>query len=402
MRPIRPLLAIVLSLFAVLSTACSKDVDRIVANERLLRGQGDIGATDRAVYDADRDTYVGVGQRNFGSTLLVGSEGAYEAESYLRVLTWSVPDTSAVIDSIYFAIPNDTTFVRGITTLTIELADSSALSAFPTFSTTYDLGTLRIDLNTVALDSMRAWATRPLTSPTFVLRAPSAVNAVAGFQAGKGSFVVRYHLPAAPAVILTATSTAIIDSYTRSPLTPIPTGSETALLLGGRYETMVAVRAEVPAIPAGYSLNEAAWVIHLDGVEDALEDNGFVPGKTYLDVDVYRIGASWTESATDTLGMAASSPFPAVRFQLTDPATDTTLVVPIPLAWMRGWAADSTTNQGVLIAFNRWREQKSFGTTTVYASVGPDISPAIRVRSRETANPPQLRISWTSPPPGRI
>jgi hypothetical protein len=400
-RPTHPRFVPLLILAWALLAGCSKDVERIVANERLLRGQDVIGTTDRAVFDADRDTYVGVGQRNFGNTLLVGEDGAYQAVSHLRVVAWNVPDTSVVIDSLYFAIANDSSFVRGTSTFTIELADSSGGLGFPTSSATYGLGTLRIDLPGGVIDSMRSWAARPLTAPTFELRAPLATG-VAGFQAGAGAFVVVYHLKAAPTTSLTAKSLALIDSYTRSPLTPLPTGAETALLMGGRYETMVAMRARVPAVPAGYSLNEAAWVIHLDGVEDALEDNGFVPGKTYLDVDVFRIGASWAESASDTLGLSVGGAIPAIRFQRMDPATDTTLVVPIPLAWMRGWAADTTTNNGILIAFTRWREAKETVKGTVYAPIGPDISSAIRVRSRETANPPQLRLSWTSPPPGRI
>ena len=401
MRPNHPRLVLLLTLAWALLAGCSKDVERIVANERLLRGQDAIGTTDRAVFDADRDTYVGVGERNFGNTLLVGADGAYQASSHLRVLAWSVPDTSVVIESLYFAIPNDSSFIRGTSTFTIELADSSGGPGFPTSSATYGLGTLRIDLPAVVIDSMRSWAARPLTAPTFELRAPLATG-VAGFQAGTGEFIVRYHLAAAPGTALTAKSRAPIDSYTRSPLTPLPTGAETALLLGGRYETMIAVRARVPAVPAGFSLNEAAWVLHLDGVEDALEDNGFVPGKTYLDVDVFRIGASWAESASDTLGLSVGPAIPAIRFQKMDPATDTTLVVPIPLAWMRGWAADTTTNNGILIAFTRWREAKETPKGTVFVPIGPDISSAIRVRSRETPDAPQIRISWTSPPPGRI
>jgi hypothetical protein len=376
-------------------------MERVVTNERILRGQEDLGTTDRAVFGADRDTYVGVGTRNFGNTLLVGAEGAYEAVSYLRVPAWSVPDTSAVIDSVYFAIPNDTTFLRGVSTFTIELADSSGGFAIPSFSASYDLGTLRIELTEAVVESMRAWAAAPLTAPTFVLRAPFG-GGVGGFQAGTGTFHVRYHLPAAPSTILTASSRATIDSYTRTPLTPAPTGSETVLLLGGRYETMIALQADVPAIPAGFSLNEAAWVLHLDGIEDALEDNGFAPGLTFLDVDVFRIGATWSESATDTLGMVAGPATAALRLHAVDPATDTTLVVPIPLAWMRGWAADSTTNHGILIAFTRWRESRTGASGSFFVPVGADISPAIRVRSRESGRPPELRVSWTSPPPSRI
>jgi hypothetical protein len=71
-------LVLLLTLAWALLAGCSKDVERIVANERLLRGQDAIGTTDRAVFDADRDTYVGVGERNFGNTLLVGADGAYQ------------------------------------------------------------------------------------------------------------------------------------------------------------------------------------------------------------------------------------------------------------------------------------------------------------------------------------
>ena len=406
MRALHPLGTLFLTLTLALLPGCSKDVERIVANERFLRGQGNIGATDRAVFDADRDTYVGVGQRNFGEMLLVGAEGAYEAEAFLRVPNWSLPtDTTAVFDSVYFAIPNDPDFIRGVSTFTIELADSAGgLGAIPTFSTPYSLGTLRVNLTLAIADSMRAWEIRRilgLPTPTFVLRAPFG-GGVGGFQAGAGTFNIVYHLPATPTTFVTVSSGASIDSYTRSPLTPTPTGAETALLLGGRYETMVALRTDAPPIPAGFSLNEAAWVLHLDGVEDALEDNGFVPDKTFLDVDVYRIGANWAESATDTTGLALGASVPAFRLQQVDPATDTTLVIPIPLVWLRGWAADSTTNHGILVAFTRWRELRDVTGGSAYVPMSADISSAIRVRSRESGAPAQLRVSWTSPPPARF
>ena len=404
MRAPHPLGILLLALILSFLVGCSKDVDRIVANERLLRGQEDIGATDRAVFDADRDTYVGVGQQNFGEMLLVGEEGTYQVESFLRVPNWTVPPTDAVFDSIYFAIPNDPDFIRGISTFTIELADSAGLNAIPTFSMPYSLGTLRFDLTTTFVDSVRVWEARRILgwpTPTFVLRAPSG-GGVAGFQAGTGTFTIKYHLPATSGTMVTAASRASIDSYTRSPLSPAPTGAESALLLGGRYESAVALRAPVPAIPPGFSLNEAAWVLRLDGVEDALEDNGFVPGKTYLDVDVHRVGAPWTESATDTLGMGLGTAIPALRLFQMDPATDTTIVVPIPLAWLRGWAADSTTNQGIVVTFTRWRELRTGTESSTYVPLSADISSAIRVRSRESGAPAQLRVSWTSPPPARF
>ena len=404
MRPTHPLTALFLTLVLFLTTGCSKDVDRIVANERLLRGQEGLGETERAAHDADQDTYVGVGLRNFGNTLLVGEEGAFQAETFLRVLTWSVPESlpGLIVDSVYFSIPNDTTFLRGPSQIQIELADSVG-SVTPLASATYELGTLSLNLGVARFDSLRSWAASPLLAPTFILRAPAG-GGVAGFQAETGAFHVQYtflvnNVRTDP---VTVSSRATIDYYLHSPLSPAPTGSETALLMGGRYETAVAVRADVPPIPAGYSLNEAAWVLHLDGIEDALEDNGFVPDKTYLDVDVFRIGASWAESSTDTLGMGVGPAVPALRLHKMDPATDTTLVIPIPLAWMRGWAADSTTNHGILVAFTRWRELRTPATGSIFVSMGANISPAIRVRSRESGQAPQLRVSWTSPPPGRI
>ena len=408
-----------LFLTLVFLTGCSKDVDRVVANERLRRGQENVGETARAAHAADRDTYLGVGVRNDGTNLLVGEEGGFASQSYLRVETWNLPDSALaglVIDSVYFEIPNDSMFIRPPTPLRIELDSLLIPSVFPLASTTYMLGKLGFNLEHVPLSTFRNWARFPLLAPTFTLRAPDG-GGMASFGAGAGAFHVVYtylltngnRTPKITATSRVAGPGLNSDSYVHTPLTPTASGTETALLMGGRYETVLALRADVPAIPPGYSLNEAAWVLHLDGIEDALEDNGFKPANTHIDVDVFRIGAPWTESATDTLGIGAGTAVPALRLHKMEPATDTTLVVPIPLAWMRGWAADSTTNHGILVAFTRWRELRTYpdpnrpnGTITVFAPSPANISPAIRVRSRETADPPQFRVSWTSPPPGRL
>jgi hypothetical protein len=405
-RASHPLTALLLTL--VFLTGCSKDVERVVANERLRRGQEIIGETNRASHPADRDTYVGVGVRNTGSTLLVGEEGGFVAEAFLRVGTWNLPAPDLpqlVIDSVYFSIPNDPVFLRGISSMVIEL-DSLATPGVPLASVTYSLGTLQFNFDPSFLGTLREWAADTSRTPTLTLRAPLG-GGVAGFLAGAGAFHVVYNVGGVTATKLKASSRATDDSYVHSPLTPAPTGTETALQMGGRYETVLALRADVPSIPPGFSLNEAAWVLHLDGVEDALEDNAFKPGATYLDVDVFRIGSPWTESATDTLGIGAGPAVPALRLHKMEPATDSTLVIPVPLAWMRGWAADSTTNHGILVAFTRWRERReTLGTDNKtiieFIPVGANISSAIRVRSRETADPPQFRVSWTSPPPGRL
>ena len=409
MRSFHPLGTLLLTLTLALLTGCSKDVERIVANERFLRGQENIGETLRQAEVADRDTYVQIGLRNQGSTLLVGEEDGFVAESFLRVASWSLPaDTlpGLVIDSVYFAIPRDSTFTRAGNPFRIEM--SSIFGGLPISSTTYDFGTLRLDLGAPFIETLREWAAHPLQAPTLRLSAPDG-GGMGGFQAGLGAFHVRFRT-AVDTTGSTSTSRATTDYYAHSPIAPAPTGTEPTLVLGGRYETMIVLRADMPAIPPGSSLNEAAWILRLDGIGDPLEGNGFVTGKTYLDVDVFRLTRTWSESATDTTGMGAGPAIPALRFHQMEPATDSTLVIPIPLDWMRGWAADTTTNHGVLIAFPRWRNPQErtiirdnqSTVITVNVPIGANISPPIHVESRESARPPEFRVSYTSPPPGRL
>jgi len=54
---------------------CSSRVERIVGNERLIRGPGGLGTTVSVVSFLNRDTYVTSSAVNFGSVQLVGQSG---------------------------------------------------------------------------------------------------------------------------------------------------------------------------------------------------------------------------------------------------------------------------------------------------------------------------------------
>jgi hypothetical protein len=106
------LLAFALLIAGTLLAGCSEKAARLTGNERLVRGSGGLGTTLGADTLVDRDTAVPpTGTALRGATLLVGQRGgSYEARSFLRTQTWTLPDTNDValgIDSVLFRIEFD-------------------------------------------------------------------------------------------------------------------------------------------------------------------------------------------------------------------------------------------------------------------------------------------------------
>ena len=71
MRPTPLLLAALILPVTLFLSGCSNRVERIVGNERLIRGPGGLGTTLDQGPAVDRDTYVTPGTANFGTSLLV-------------------------------------------------------------------------------------------------------------------------------------------------------------------------------------------------------------------------------------------------------------------------------------------------------------------------------------------
>jgi hypothetical protein len=132
--------------------------------------------------------------------------------------------------------------------------------------------------------------------------------------------------------------------------------------------------------PAGFSINGAQIVAYIDPSVPAF------PTDETAEIRVYRIRNAWTEdiaAADSVLGLdtAVLATISAYRVR----SAGDSIVVPIPPSVAREWSFNPASNQGVLL-----RVTDSFKL------------PEIRLRSRESARPPVLRVQTTTPPPGRF
>src|SRR5690348_1860635 len=107
MRLVSTRLAAILFALA-LASGCSNRAERLVGNERLIRGPGGLGTTILQNSLPDRDTYVTPGTANYGPYLLAGRSTTFEARSFFRFLKFNLPDTllsGFTPDSIIFILP---------------------------------------------------------------------------------------------------------------------------------------------------------------------------------------------------------------------------------------------------------------------------------------------------------
>jgi len=387
------ILTLVLALaLAAVAPACSKKAERLVGNEVLKRGPGGLGDTVREITPLDRDTFLGTGTADRGSTLLAGVSGAYEARVLIKPGTWVLPDTNdvtVVVDSIRLELPFD----GKMSIPDVDLLLHTAASAWDTLSVAWPgpglgaslatanavdaNGDLWLELGGSSFGLVKSWAIDPSSLNGFVVRR-SAGSGVAAFRAGAGRFRIVYH---------TATSTRSIadtpfsaDLFIHTPLVSLPTGADTTLILGGLYAPVVAFRAPVDSFTPGFSLDEARVVFRVRS------DSPTFPDSITVTIEARRIQSSWSEGAVDTAGLNISTVTldRVVGYQVRD-VSDTLLVVPLPASLVRDWSSGVLANDGVVLRIN-----ESFR------------APEIWLYSRESTRPPEFRISTTSPPPGRF
>ena len=384
-------LVLILALAAA-APACSKKAEQLVGNEVLKRGPGGLGDTSREVTPLDRDTFLGTGTVDRGSTLLAGVSGAYEARVLLKVGTWVLPDTNdltVVVDSIRLELPFD----GKMSIPDVDLTLHTATSAWDTLSVAWPgptlsgslatanavdaVGDFSLDLGGGSFGLVKSWAIDPSSLNGFVVRR-SAGSGVAAFRAGAGRFRIVYH---------TATSTRSLadtplsaDLFIHTPLVTLPTGADTTLILGGLFAPVVAFRAPIDSFTPGFSLDEARVVFRVRS------DSPTFPDSITVTVEARRVQSSWSESAVDTSGLNISGVFldRVVGYQVRS-VSDTLLIVPLPAALVRDWSSGFLANDGVVL-----RIGESFR------------APEIWLYSRESSRPPEFRISTTSPPPGRF
>ena len=383
-------LALALALAAV-APACSKKAEQLLGNEVLKRGPGGLGTTVREVSALDRDTFLGTGTTDRGSTLLAGVSGTYEAQILIKVNAWTLPDTndaSVVVDSIRLELPFDGKMSIPDVNLTLY----TAASAWDTTSVAWpgpgfgaSLATTNtidksgnFDLGPGIFGLVKSWAIDPSTLNGFVIRRTGVLEGIAAFRAGAGRIRIVYH---------SATSTRSIadtplgtDLFVHSPISPAPTGTDTTLILGGLYAPVVAFRAPIDSFTPGFSLDEARVVFRVR------PDSPQFPDSIFVTVEARRIQNSWTEATADTAGLGISTSFldRVVGYQVRD-ASDTLLVVPLPAALVRDWSSGVLANDGIVL-----RIGDSFRANEIW------------LYSRESSRPPEFRISTTGPPPGRF
>lgn len=404
MRPPRLLLAALVLPAALALSGCSEHSSRVVGNERLIRGPGGLGTTVIQGPAVDRDTYVTPGTANLGSTLLVGRSASYEARAFFKFIAFSLPDTNLpglVPGDVLFELPPaplrlnplDLQLDFGITDA--ALADSGVIS-WPGPGMGTPLGSIQFDFTGPLLLSMgpgsffqfKQWALDPSLAPAFILRAP-LTQGMAGFRAGAARFRVPYTWNNGGTTVVDTTSTTVFfDLYLHPPISPTPTGADTAIVLGGGFEASMAIRAPVPAIPPGASVNELRLVLavidSLPGVDGSILHEADDSTRVAVTLEVRQISSVWPEGATDA-SLITTNVIPISLVLGVTAAAGDSLSIRLPTSLARGWSANPVSNEGVLITI-----------------LSANTNPGIVIGSRESSRPPVLRVGTTSPPPGKF
>jgi hypothetical protein len=409
-----PILSIPFLLAALLLlTGCSRKVDTIVGNERLIRGPQGLGTTSQYAPASDQDTYMTPTLADRGHPLLVArqapaSPSTFEARTLLAVHTWTVPDVNLsgfTVDSVTFTLsqellrrqPGGSTPSLSIQLSTTTDWDSTSVT-WPGPAPTVTLGTvdfgfigpLRFDLGPGFFTQIQSWASVD-TTVGFVLRVPSDQGA-AGFQPLSGVFHVYYSYinNGVPATAV-ADTRVLRDVYVNSPVNPAPSLADTSMMLGGGYQAAVAVRVPIPSSIAGYSLAEARLSLFVNSTFPAIDGTVFTPGASITDssrvaciIEAYRIRGDWTEGTTSLESIDRDViPFAFIIDQT--PAPGDSILIPVPQFIIREWTDFPDRNKGMLVSMR-----------------SANVKPGLFVASRESVNPPVLRLAYTSPPPYRF
>lgn len=390
-----PRLPIAFFLLLVLSMAwgCSTKRDKILGNERLLRGDGGLGTTTHATVVPDRDTYAPPGTANFGSTLIVGASGAFEARSFFRVGTWTLPDTadqSVVIESITFEVPADTLAASDASNFFVTVATTAGPLelTWPGPSPRTELGSaqaepgalVRIPMSLATYDSILAWRQTPASLHGFMLYYVGGTGVI-GLEAGKAAIKIAYTRTVSGAPVPDTLTTATTDDFYLHPLDPVaPTGSDTTLVLGGLFEEGIPIRFPATSVAEGSTVNEATLRLKV------MPSSPFFPTGKSVVVEVRRLKSAWLESVTgqssldpDTSAVFASA---TVAYRT---AADSLLSITLPQSIIREWTATGGINEGLLVTAKNGNR-----------------APRLLLGSRESSLPAELRVSITTPPPGRF
>jgi hypothetical protein len=392
-RAIRLPVALFLLLALALTWGCSTKRDKILGNERLLRGDGGLGTTTRETVLSDRDTYASPGTANYGPTLIVGASGAFEARSFFRVATWTLPDTtdeSVVVESITFEVPADTLVVSDATNLFVTVATTAGPLElnWPGPSPRTELGSaqaepgalVRIPMSLASYDSILAWAQTPESLHGFMLYYVGGTGVI-GLEAGKAKIKIAITRTVSGAPVADTLTTATSDDFYLHPLDPVPpAGSDTTLVLGGLFEEGIPIRFPATPVAEGSTVNEATLRLKVMPSSPV-----FPTGKSVV-LEVRRLKSAWLETVTsqsaldpDTSAVFASA---SVAYRT---AADSVLSITLPQSIVREWTAAGGINEGLLVTAKNGNR-----------------APRLLLGSRESSIPAELRVSITTPPPGRF
>lgn len=395
-----PVTSILLAALVLGAPGCAKKGNKLLGNERLLRGAGGLGTTTSAVYVPDRDTYVTPGDANYGATLLVGLDGAFESRAFFKPTAWVLPDqsdASVLVTSIFFetsfdaavSIPTGVVLAlhRATDTLTVEPSTPPATYPGPALGVQFGSrdtdqpAPFRVPISPTFYDSIKTWSQFPTAFRGFVLRWLSGTGIV-GFPAGTALVKIGYeHTVSGVVETDTLTTASITLDYTlHTPATPLAVGTEPKLLLGGRYEWGVPLRFAPPAVEEGSTVNEATLLLRLD------PNTPLFPSGVSVDVEVRSLPNTWAEGIDDTLSLGAGTTVIASRAAVAPrSAADSVIAIHLPESIIRQWTTAGGTNEGILITAKNGY-----------------LAPEIHLNSRESANPITLRVTTTAPPPGRF
>ena len=392
-----------------LVSGCSNKVERLVGNERLIRGPEGLGTTTFQTSIPDRDTYVTPGTANYGPIFLVGQTSTFQARAFFKFAKFNLPDTTRLgftADSVYFEVIPDTTSLRnqpgGPTQFHLggtsqALADSGAIAwPGPASNQSFASGrhsfgdTLRLNLGE-SFGQFKGWALDPSSAPAFILETLDQTG-IWGFRKALVRFRVTYfYQQSGNAVFASVTTPVTFGAYLHSPLNPPPTGTEPQLLLGGGFEPSVAIRGPVPAVGPGASVNELRFVFQVtdsipavDGITVLHNAPPKDATRVAFSLDVYQITGDWPETATD-ISQIPHGAIPIESFLSLTAEPGDSLSIPLPISLARVWFQAPATNYGVLISVRN-----------------ANVNPGVVLGSRESAKPPVLRLSTTSTPPGRL
>lgn len=398
---------LLLALVLVALPACSRKAERLVGNERLARGPGGLGVTQRDTTFADRDTDVAGLSRDTGSSLLVGRTATMEAVALFRVSGWSLPaDTTAAANFSVLStalratsrglyIPRDALPSHPAVNVRLTLAQGSWDSTTVTWPGPQDsvlIGQGTEDFTgadlvvpvTVPFDTLRAWARSPASAPGFRLHSPaSSPGGIAAYEAGSLKFRIIYdHTVSGVARTDTLDTAVRQDLYLYTSIGYMPTGTEPTLKLGGFEERSVVVRTPSPVFPGGASINQATLLLRVDPATDTIP---YASGST-INLEVRTIGADWAEAGASLSTLAATSAPIAVYPDFAYHGdVDSLITIHLPGSVIRTWADAPGSNYGLLITAARG-----------------NLVPPLYIRSRESGSGPELRAAYTTPPGGRF